>query len=97
MTHHDQQGAIMAEGPQSTHRPASEGTPQTGARSPGRAPGMLGTSIIFLIAVAAIVVPQILEAGDVARSLGPILGLVLIAIGSVIFFRNLRRQSVYRR
>lgn len=88
----------MTEAPHSS-RPAA-GTPdgpRAGAPSPGRAPGMLTTSIIFLLAVAAIVLPQILEAGGFARSLGPVLGLVLIAIGSVIFYRNLRRQSVYRR
>lgn len=85
----------MTEAPQSS-RPAAT-APHGGAGRPGRAPGMVGTSVIFLIAVAAIVLPQILEAGSLARALGPILGLVLIAIGSVVFFRNLRRQSVYRR
>lgn len=86
----------MTEAPQSRRPTGAPSGDRAGARSPGRAPSMLATSIIFLIAVAAIVVPQILEAGTLARSLGPIIGLVLIVIGSVIFFRNLRRQSVYR-
>lgn len=85
----------MTEAPQNSRLGAD--TPHSSARRPGRAPGMVGTSVIFLIAVAAIVLPQILEAGSLMRAIGPIVGLLLIAIGSVVFFRNLRRQSVYRR
>ncbi|WP_144793938.1 hypothetical protein [Kocuria palustris] len=85
----------MASAPQTPDRSA----PATSAEAEqvSRAPGMIASAVILLAAAAAIVVPHLVEVAVWVRVAGLVLGLVLIAAGSLVFARELRRQSVIRR
>ena len=62
-----------------------------------RAPGMIVSAIVLLIAALSIVVPHLIEVAAWVRMLGLIVGLILIGAGTVVFVQELRRQSIIRR
>lgn len=79
---------------------APQGARDAAARSdssPTNAPGMIASAVLFLLAAGSIVVPQLIEVGTWLRVLGPVVGVILLAVGSVVFARELRRQAVLRR
>ena len=87
----------MASAQQSPNGRVPAGVDSPKAQEASRAPGMIVSAVVLLIAALSIVLPHLIEAAGWMRTLGLVLGLILIGVGTVIFVQELRRQSIVRR
>ena len=87
----------MASAQQSPNGRVPDGIDSAKVQEVSRAPGMIVSAIVLLIAALSIVVPHLIEVAGWVRMLGLVVGLILIGMGTVVFVQELRRQSIVRR
>ena len=87
----------MASAQQTPNGRVPAGIDSSELQEASRAPGMIVSAIVLLIAALSIVVPHLIEVAAWVRMLGLIVGLILIGAGTVVFIQELRRQSIIRR
>ncbi|WP_061711417.1 hypothetical protein [Kocuria palustris] len=87
----------MASAQQSPNGRVPAGFDSSELQEASRAPGMIVSAIVLLIAALSIVVPHLIEVAAWVRLLGLVVGLILVGVGTVVFVQELRRQSIIRR
>lgn len=87
----------MASAQQSPNGRVPAGIDSAEVQEASRAPGMIVSAVVLLIAALSIVLPHLIEVAGWVRMLGLVVGLILIGVGTVVFVQELRRQSIVRR